>query len=196
MLLHLVHVRADATRNRTRILDAARLLVARQGPDVPMEAIAAEAGVAVGTLYRHHPTKAALLHAVLTDSAEHLAVDAEAGVAAVRGGAAAGEELARLFRRYAAHYATDRAVKAAAAVLGEPVPGDPASYPDGGPQRRAAGAIEELLALCRDAGDVRDDVTLADLVLLLGALPGPEVGAQARHRFVELVVAGLRAPRP
>ncbi len=193
-MLHLVHVRADATRNRARILDAARALVARQGPEVPMEAIAAEAGVAVGTLYRHHPTKAALLHAVLTDSAEHLAVDAEAALAQVRAGAAAGEELARLFRRYAAHYATDRAVKAAAAVLGEPVVDDPSAFPDGGPQARAARAVDELLVLSRQAGHVRDDVTLADLALLLGALPGPEVGNEARSRFVEIVLAGIRAP--
>jgi AcrR family transcriptional regulator len=191
MSVQLVDVRADAARNRSRILDAARVLVARSGPDVPMEAIAAEAGVAVGTLYRHHPTKAALLAAVLADSADQLGGATRDAVAAVRGGADAGRELAALVRRYAGHYATDRAVKAAVAALGPAVPADPGAYPEGGPERRAAEAIEELLGLARARGAVRDDVTLADLVLVLGALPGPEAGAAARERFVEIVLAGL-----
>ncbi len=160
-----------------------------------MEAIAVEAGVAVGTLYRHHPTKSALLHAVLTDSAEQLAADAEQALEAVGEGAHPGEELERLFRAYADHSASDRAVKAAAAELGEPVSSDPGAYPEGGPQRRAGRAIEGLLAASRRAGAVRDDVTLADLVLLLGALPGPEVDPSARARFVDIVLAGLRAQR-
>ncbi len=188
-------MRADAARNRARILGAARALVAEQGLDVPMEAIAAHAGVAVGTLYRHHPTKAALLRAVLSDSAEQLSLGAERAVAAVRDGASPGEQLAGLFRAYADHSASDRAVKAAAAELGEPVSSDPGAYPEGGPQRRAGRAIEGLLAASRRAGAVRDDVPLADLVLLLGALPGPEVDPSARARFADIVLAGLRAQR-
>jgi AcrR family transcriptional regulator len=61
-------VRSDAARNRVRVLEAARVLVSRDGPDVRMDAIAAEAGVAVGTVYRHFPTKEALVAAVVEDS--------------------------------------------------------------------------------------------------------------------------------
>src|ERR671933_2832847 len=95
---HVVNMRQDAVRNRTRILEAARELVAVQGPDVSMEAIAGLAGVAVGTLYRHHPTKAALLTAVVADSAERLAADAEAALARVTGGSEAAGELVALIR--------------------------------------------------------------------------------------------------
>ena len=90
MMVHLVNVRADAARNSARIFEAARQLVAAQGPEVPMEAIAGRAGVAVGTLYRHHPTKAALLLAVLTDSAEQLADATEQALQRVHAGAPRG----------------------------------------------------------------------------------------------------------
>jgi AcrR family transcriptional regulator len=58
-------LRADARRNRERVLAAARELFARQGPDVQMEDIAQRAGVGVGTLYRRFPTKEALLSAIV-----------------------------------------------------------------------------------------------------------------------------------
>ncbi len=187
-------MRADAVRNRARILDAARELVAVQGPEVSMEAIAGLAGVAVGTLYRHHPTKAALLTAVLTDSAERLAADAEAALARVTGGAEAGEELLALIRGYAQEFALDQAVKAAATSLGASVPHDPSAFPPGSPEGRAVQAIGALLALAQRSGRVRDDVTMADLMVLLTAVPGPEVPALQRERFVDVVLAGLRAP--
>jgi AcrR family transcriptional regulator len=160
-----------------------------------MEAIAGEAGVAVGTLYRHHPTKAALLRAVLADSATKLAEDTEAALEAVRGGKPPGEALRALVLTYSERYADDRAVKSAAAGLGEHVGDDPAGFAEGSPERRAVAALESLLAEAREAGQVRDDVGLADLVLLLNAVPGPEVEPEVRRRFVEIVVAGLRAPR-
>src|SRR5688500_782616 len=69
--------RADAERNRVRILAAARELIARDGPAVRMDAIAAAAGLAVGTLYRHFPTKDALVTAVVEDSVAAIADLAE-----------------------------------------------------------------------------------------------------------------------
>ncbi len=192
-MLHLDNVRADAVRNRARILDAARQLVAVQGPEVSMEAIAGLAGVAVGTLYRHHPTKAALMRAVIADSAQRLASDAEAALGRVGDGARAGEELLALVRGYAEEFALDQAVKAAAASLGEAVPKEPASFAPGSPEQRAVSAIEALLRRAQDAGGIRPDVTMADLMVLLAAVPGPEVPAAQRDRFVDVVIAGLRA---
>ena len=72
--------RADAVRNRTSILEAARRLVAEQGTEVAMGEIARAAGVAVGTLYRHFPNKADLLAAVVNEYVEALADDAFADV--------------------------------------------------------------------------------------------------------------------
>lgn len=157
-----------------------------------MEAIAGLAGVAVGTLYRHHPTKAALLRAVMTDSAERLAADAEAALGRSAAGADAGAELLALVRGYAAEFAEDQAVKAAAATLGESVPHDPAAFIEGSPERRAVDAIGDLLAQAQRAGRVRDDITMTDLMVLLTAVPGPEVPAERRAVFVDVVIAGLR----
>ncbi len=186
-------MRSDAVRNKTRILEAARELVAVQGPDVSMEAIAGLAGVAVGTLYRHHPTKAALLRAVVADSAEHLAGAAETALARVRDGADAGEEFDTLLRALADRLALDLAVKAAATSLGEQLPGDPGAYDAGTAEGRAVAAIGALLAAAQRSGAVRADVTLADLVVFLTALPGATVPAEQRERFVDVVLAGLRA---
>ena len=186
-------MRADAVRNRARILDAARELVAVQGPEVSMEAIAGLAGVAVGTLYRHHPTKAALMRAVVADSAQRLAGDAEAALARAGDGADAGEELLALIRGYAEEFALDQAVKAAATSLGEAVPHDPASFAPGSPEQRAVTAIGALLQQAQQEGGVRGDVTMADLMVLLTAVPGPDVAPEQRARFVDVVLSGLRA---
>src|SRR3954451_20343014 len=99
-MLHLVNMRSDAVRNRTRILEAARELVAVQGPEVSMEAIAGLAGVAVGTLYRPHPTKGALLTAVVPDSAERLASAAEEALRRAGAGSDPAEELLSLLREF------------------------------------------------------------------------------------------------
>jgi AcrR family transcriptional regulator len=187
-------MRADAARNSARIFEAARQLVAAQGPEVPMEAIAGRAGVAVGTLYRHHPTKAALLRAVLTDSAEQLADATEQALERVRGGAPAGAEFEGLLRTLAERLAVDQAVKAAATTLGERLPADPLAYPEGSAERRAVEALAGVLEAAQLAGDVRGDVRLADLVLLVSMLPGPAVEAAQRARLVEILLAGLRAP--
>jgi len=195
-MLHLVQVRADATRNRARIFDAARDLVGEHGPGVSMEAVAVRAGVAVGTLYRHHPTKAALLRAVLADSADRLAGAAQEALDDVDAGADPTARFTELVRGYARRYATDRSLKAAAAALGEPVPSDPAAYSEDGPEHRAAAAITDLLERAQRSGGVRPDVTLGDLLLLLGALPGGEAGEEQRERVLDVVVTGLLTGGP
>lgn len=75
-------LRQDAQRNRDRILAAARALLARDGLDVPVEEITRAAGVGMGTLYRHFPTKEALVDAILEEAVENYLGFAEEGVAA------------------------------------------------------------------------------------------------------------------
>ena len=70
-------LRADAVRNRTRIMTAAHEQITEHGPEVSMEQIAAAAGVAVGTLYKHFPNKNDLVASVVAASFETLADDAE-----------------------------------------------------------------------------------------------------------------------
>ena len=188
-------MRADAVRNRARILEAARALVAETGVDAPVEEVARRAGLAVGTLYRHFPAKADLVAAVVADTTERIAAMAEAALAETDAGAAPGPVLDRLFRAVAEGHATDRVFKAATERLeaGEGYAGALAAARPGSPPARAAVAIDALLGRARAAGAVRPDVDLADLVLLLEGLPGVEVPAERRARHVDVVLAGLRA---
>jgi AcrR family transcriptional regulator len=185
-------VRADARRNRDRILGAARELVAETGVEVTMEDIARRAQVAVGTLYRHFPAKDDLVAAVIEDSVARIADHAERALAAVEAGAAAGPELAMLFRIVAERHATDRAFKAAAGRLD--VTAELATAPPGSAAAGAATAVAELLRRAQAGGAVRGDVTAADLAVLLAAVPGQEVPPDIRARFVEIVIAGLAVP--
>jgi AcrR family transcriptional regulator len=189
-MLHLVQVRADAQRNRERILAAARDLVATCGAGVGMEDIATRAGVAVGTLYRHFPAKQDLVAAVVEESVAVIARLAEAALAAVDAGAAPRTQLRALFVAVAERHAVDRAVKAAAGKLDMPTAID-AAVP-GTAIGRAVAAIETLLARARAAGDVHPDVTLPDLVMLIEAVPVDATPARL-GRYVEIVLAGLGA---
>ncbi len=155
-----------------------------------MDAIAARAQVAVGTLYRHHPTKADLVAAVVDESVERIATEAERAAAGVANGSDPSAALADLFRRVAERYAADHAVKEAAARLGTPVPAEAGPFTTGSAASRAAEAIESILSAARDAGQVRADITLADLTVLLSGVPD---AAGPRQRYVEIVLAGITA---
>src|SRR5438067_13472892 len=69
--------RADAVRNRDRVLEAAKAVFSAGGPDAGLEAVAKRAGVGIGTLYRHFPTREALFEAVYRREVEQLGELAE-----------------------------------------------------------------------------------------------------------------------
>lgn len=185
-------VRSDAARNRDRVLQAARALVGRDGAEVRMDAIAAEAGVAVGTLYRHFATKEALVAAVVEDSVDHLAHRAEQTLAAVEAGGDPWEQLQALVEQVAGSYARDRALKAAATSLGAEVQVDPSE--DGTTAARAMTAVAEVLRRARDAGAVRPDVTTEDLLVVLTQVPDETAtGPGSLARYLRVVLRGLAA---
>ena len=142
-MLHDVRVRVDAQRNRDRILEAARALVAETGVDATMEDIARYAGVAVGTLYRHFPAKEDLVAAVVEDSLAQMASLTEGALAAVHAGAPPGAAIGELFREIAERHATDQAFKSAAGRLD--VNAEIAAASPGSPIARSVAAISELL---------------------------------------------------
>ncbi|MFD4506571.1 TetR/AcrR family transcriptional regulator [Streptomyces sp. NPDC058457] len=175
--------RADAVRNRKKILDAAREQITLNGPDAGMDEIAAAAGVAVGTLYRHFPTKTDLVSAVLAEYSEHIADDVEAARQRAADGARALDEITAFLARVVEATATNHAVKAAAAGLG-------AAHLDPEVEARAGTALADLISAAITDGDIHADVTVDDIYLLISTAPTDQP-APNRTRWLTLVLTGL-----
>ncbi|MFB7755688.1 TetR/AcrR family transcriptional regulator [Streptomyces sp. NPDC056121] len=173
--------RADAVRNRKKILTAAGEQITAHGPDVGMDEIAAAAGVAVGTLYRHFPTKTDLVAAVVAEFVARVADDAEAALTRVSNGTRALDELTAFLGRVIEASVTDRAVKAAAQALGAE-PGDRAA------EDRAGAAVAALIHAGQADGDIHPDVTVNDIYLLFSTAPTDQPSVD---RWLTLVVPGL-----
>ncbi len=178
-------VRADAQRNLDGLLKAAMTVFARSGVDAPVREIAAEAGVGVGTYYRHFPQRAELVAAVFRHE-----VDACADAAPLLADAhAPGEALSEWMQRYAGFIATKRGLASALHS------GDPAfeTLP-GYFQQRLQPALKGLLDAAAAAGEARGDI---DAEELLGAAARLCMAAQDNapdhaRRMVSLLVDGLR----
>ncbi|WP_431913238.1 TetR/AcrR family transcriptional regulator [Nonomuraea jabiensis] len=177
--------RADAVRNREKILAAARAQITERGPDVGMDEIAGAAGVAVGTLYRHFPTKTDLVAAVIAEFMAQVAADAEAAHDRVTAGAGALDEINAFLARVVEASATNHAVKAAAHTLGADTGAD-------ADQHRAEAALAALIHEAQAAGDVHPDVTVGDIYLLFSTAPTDQPRA-TRTRWLTLVLPGLTA---
>ncbi|MFD8725400.1 TetR/AcrR family transcriptional regulator [Streptomyces sp. NPDC059629] len=175
--------RADAVRNRKKILDAAREQITLHGPDTGMDEIAAAAGVAVGTLYRHFPTKTDLVAAVIAEYTTHVAEAAEAAHERLASGSRAVDEISDFLARVTEATATNHAVKAAARALGaDPVDRDA--------EARAGAALAALIQAGQADGDIHQDVTVDDIYLLFSTAPTDQPPA-ARARWLTLVLTGL-----
>jgi len=172
-------LRADAQRNRARILETARAQIIEHGPDVGMSEIASTAGLAVGTLYRHFPTKTDLVAAVVTEQIERLADATEAAWGRVETGAPASEELYVFLCRVVEAAADSGALKVAAQTLGTGFACPPAAV-------RGTAALRKIIGAGQGSGSIREDLTVPDLYLLVatGPLDHPK---QTRERWLELI---------
>jgi AcrR family transcriptional regulator len=185
-------MRADARRNYQRLVAAAAAAFAERGTDASMDDVARRAGVGPGTLYRHFPTRQALLEAVYRDQVEALS-----GLAyELRDTLPPGEALAAWLRAVAG-FATAKRELAAALMSG---PGDerPEVFAAGKQAMREAGTA--LVRHAQEAGEVRGDVDVADLLKLghaiaLAAEHAPD-GPDQADRLLALVMDGLRHGRP
>jgi AcrR family transcriptional regulator len=175
--------RADAIRNRTKILDAARQQITEHGPNVGMDEIAGAAGVAVGTLYRHFPTKSDLVAAVVGAFVAEVADRAEEAVGRVAEGSPAFSALAGLLGDIVEAAASNHAVKAAAVALN-------ADVDDSVDVQRAQNALQSLIAGSQSDHAVREDLSIGDFYLLLSNAPVDEPPAVLR-RWVELTLFGI-----
>lgn len=177
--------RADAVRNRSRILAAARQEIADRGPDVGMDEIAGQAGVAVGTVYRHFPTKEALVTAIVNESMEQVADDAERCLALCEGGEPARGQLIAFIEALITLSAENQAVLAAMEALGASKGADSA-------EARATTAITRLIQIGHESSSIPRHVTVADVYLLVGTAPYNQP-ASLRDRWLNLMLTGLMA---
>jgi AcrR family transcriptional regulator len=178
-------LRADAARNRAKSLEAANRQVMARGPEVPMEAIAEDAGVAVGTLYRHFPTKQDLVVAVLEECFGALTAAAEEAGDRIEAGASAIAEFTAFARIIMEEAASNLAMKAAARSLG-------ADFHEDEQRRRGEAAMQRLLAAVKAEGTVRPDLGIADCYLFFVTVPVDQPTA-VRERWFDLMVDGFRA---
>ena len=183
--------RADAKRNVERLLEAARDAIARDGPDASLDDIARDAGVGSGTLYRHFPTRVALLEAVYRGEVERLCAE---GDRLLDSDTEPGEALSEWLRAYVTVGAMKRGLM--------------------GPLTTALGQDSDLFATCKamvmttggrlveraqEAGGIRDDVELTDILTLVSAIA--HAGELTRdqsglsERLLAVAIDGLRRPR-
>jgi len=177
-------LRRDAADNRDRVLAAAAAAVRREGTGVPMATVAADAGVGVGTVYRHFPSREALLGA-LTYRSFQLVLDAASRAAQSEG---SGIEAVRCFLDQTVEHGPDLVLP----LHGGPLVADRETDALQAEVRRTMGA---LLHRGRDDGTIRRDVRTRDLVLfgalLAQQLPHVPNWNENARRLVDIYIAGM-----
>ncbi|GAA0957287.1 helix-turn-helix domain-containing protein [Actinocorallia libanotica] len=181
--------RSDAQRNRDRLLEVARTVFEEQGAQASLRDIARRAEVGLGTLYRHFPTRDALLDSLLGRHFDALAAQA-ADLAAAH---PPREALTTWLRAFAAQAAAYQDLSAA---LMDTINDETSPLHASCSAMRGAGA--RLLRDAQDAGDVRPDVDGLELFALVNAVAwitghSPAVAARRDH-LLDLVLDGLAAP--
>jgi AcrR family transcriptional regulator len=184
-------LRADAERNRARIVAAARGVIARDGADARMDAIAREAGVGVGTVYRRFPTKEALVASVLVEFADATLE----GISAAAGAPAPWTAFKGSLHALAEKLAENRG------LLDALEPEVRRSRPVLELRGRLLATLEPVLSAAQDAGVVRTDVAVTDvlaLASLVTRLPAPvrELEPRPWERLLVVVLDGLRPEHP
>jgi AcrR family transcriptional regulator len=179
-------LRADARRNRVRVLAAAEEVLAAEGVSAPIDEIARRAGVGVGTVYRHFPTKEALLEAIVAGRMQRLFALVEASAEEPDAGTAFFGCLHAMYEEGARHVALADALARAGISIASP-------------SADAKGELERVLgvqlARAQAAGAVRADVAVQDVLsLLAGTCMAAERGADPARlqRLVGIVCDGLR----
>ncbi|MFF3613557.1 TetR/AcrR family transcriptional regulator [Streptomyces sp. NPDC002580] len=182
--------RADALRNRERIVAAAREMFVEFGAEVPFDEIARRAGVGNATLYRNFPDRDALAREVVCSVMDRTSEWVEGAL--VEDGDAF-EALSGFV-----HFAADERIGALCPMLSENFD---QSHPDLVAARdRITDLILRLMARAREAGQLRPDIELGDLMIAVSQLTRPLPGTACQgidrfvHRHLQLLLDGMRAP--
>jgi AcrR family transcriptional regulator len=179
-------LRADAARNRARVLEVAYETFAAEGLGVAIDEIARRAGVGAGTVYRHFPTKEDLYRAVIEDRINRIVDDGRALLAS----ADPGEALFTFLRSMVLQWgATDKGLSDALAGLGVDVK---EAVPEA--EEAFLGLLEDMLRAGQKAGTVRRDLDVRDVkALMVGAQAMQTYKPDTADRLTEVVLDGLRA---
>jgi len=179
--------RAQAARNDGRILDAAREVFLAD-PEAPISAVAARAGVGISALYRRFSSKQDLLRALAADGLARYITAMEAALASD----------AEPWAAYVECLTT--IVDGRSQALAQRLAGTFVPTPELSALAQRAGQLADaLFRRVRRSGQLRDDVSAADIVLLIETimlveLPGPDGGAALRRRYLALLLQGLHNP--
>ena len=179
-------LRADAARNRARVLETAYETFAAEGLSVPIDEIARRAGVGAGTVYRHFPTKEDLFRAVVESRLRRIIAEGRA----LLDEPGPGEALFAFLRSMVLDWgATDQGLVDALAGLGIDVE---SIAPDA--EDAFLGLLGELLAAAQGAGTVRHDVDVPEIkALMVGCQAMQGYDETRAERVTGVVMDGLRA---
>ena len=176
-------LRADARRNRARVLDVAQEMFLAEGMSVPIDSIAERAGVGVGTVYRHFPTKEALFEAIMTQRIEEMIALAESLADAADPGAAFFEYFADIVERTEGSKGVHEALVKTGFRFDERV-GDLAAQ-----MRESLGV---LLKRAQEVGAVRADLTTSDAKALMAGVTEMRRMGGDHDLTLTVVMAGMR----
>ena len=173
----------DAAAKRDRLLATSREVFARQGIDAPMPAIAAAAGVGVGSIYRQFPSKLDILAALVVERLEEVEA---AAIEALGDGAGPWAALVDLIWTFATRQSGDAVVaEAMSCVMVEP-------HLEAA-RTRTNGALGRLLDAARAEGRLREDATVVDIrIIFAGARAAEKIEPGAWRRMIELGIDSLR----
>jgi AcrR family transcriptional regulator len=185
-------LRADAARNRARLIAAAQSAFETNGPNTSLEEIARDAGVGIGTLYRHFPTREALLEAVFRDRIESITALGDELLVAPD----AFDALTQWLRAHLGNASAFQGL--GGAVVIDLLDVDADGHAPEMPCRQMRAVGEQLLQRAKDQGTARADAEADDLVRLVNALVSATDDADDRaalaDRLFALMMDGLRTP--
>jgi len=182
--------RADALRNRERIVTAAREMFVEHGPDAPLDEIARRAGVGNATVYRNFPDRDALVREVVCSVMDRTTAAAELALAE-------NGDAFQALERFV-HVAADERISALCPMISSAFD---QHHPDlEAARQRSEQIIGEVMGRAKAAGQLRADVGVGDLMVAVAQLSRPPAGAACLsvdrfvHRHLQLFLDGLRAP--
>ncbi|MET9980611.1 TetR/AcrR family transcriptional regulator [Streptomyces rochei] len=182
--------RADALRNRERIVTAAREMFVEHGPDVPLDDVARRAGVGNATVYRNFPDRDALVREVVCSVMDRTARAAEVALAE------SGDAFEALERFV--HVVADERISALCPMVSSTFD---QHHPDlEAARERVERLVAEVMDRAKAAGQLRTDVGVGDVMIAAAQLSRPPAGTGCLsadrfvHRHLQLFLDGLRAP--